>query len=74
MYIFNIHLILLGLHPHKMDLIMVAKVRPTKVPNPSTKKDGRKEVCNIEIYVFVFLDPIGSLAPMSYIVNKLTLS
>ena len=45
----------LGLHPHKMDLIMVAKVRPTKVPNPSTKKDGRKEVCNIVINVFVFL-------------------
>lgn len=32
------------LHPHKMDLIMIAKVRPTKVPKPSTKKDGRKEV------------------------------
>ena len=44
----------LGLHPHKMDLIMVAKVRPTKVPNPSTKKDGRKEVCNIVINVIVF--------------------
>ena len=27
-----------------MDLIMAAKVRPVKVPNPSTKKDGRKEV------------------------------
>ena len=27
-----------------MDLILIAKVRPTKVPNPSTKKDGRKEV------------------------------
>ena len=45
----------LGLHPHKMDLIMVAKVRPTKVPNPSTKKDGRKEVCHIVINVNVFL-------------------
>ena len=36
-----------GLHPHRMDLIMVAKVRPVKVPNPSTKKDGRKEVIDI---------------------------
>ena len=35
-----------GLHPHRMDLIMVAKVRPVKVPNPTTKKDGRKEVRN----------------------------
>ena len=33
-----------SLHPHKMDLIMVGKVKPVRVPNPSTKKDGRKEV------------------------------
>ena len=35
---------ILELHPHKMDLILIGKVRPTKVPNPSTKKDGRQEV------------------------------
>ena len=33
-----------GLHPHRMDLIMVVKNRPSKVPNPTTKKDGRVEV------------------------------
>ena len=40
----HMNLVALGLHPHRMDLIMVAKVRPVKVPNPTTKKDGRKEV------------------------------
>ena len=33
-----------GLHPHRMDLITVSKIRPSKVPIPTTKKDGRKEV------------------------------
>ena len=32
------------LHPHRMDLVAVTKIRPSKVPNPSTKKDGRQEM------------------------------
>ena len=33
-----------GLHPHKIDLLVIYKLLPVKVPMPATKKDGRKEV------------------------------
>ena len=44
-----------SLHPHKMDLIMVGKVKPVRVPNPSTKKDGRKEVMIMMIIMIIMI-------------------
>ena len=34
----------LGLHPHNMDMILMYKLRPVKIPFPATKNDGRTEV------------------------------
>ena len=50
------------LHPHKMDLISVNKKRPVKVPNPTTKKDGREEMYRYLLVLLIDQDPAVILA------------
>jgi hypothetical protein len=33
-----------GIHPHELNIIVIVKLKPGKVPMPATKRDGRKEV------------------------------
>ena len=37
-------ILITGLHPHNMDMIIMYKLRPVKIPFPSTKADGRRDV------------------------------
>ena len=51
-----------SLHPHRMDLIMVSKIKPVKVPNPTTKKDGRQEMYAYVEVTLVDQDPAVIMA------------
>jgi hypothetical protein len=52
-----------GIHPHELNMIVIVKLKPVKVPMPVTKREGRKEVRPCLIIVLtdhVLLPEVGN--------------